>query len=134
MNAMINFTKAMMTMPLHWQVWLGLLVTVNIIAPLFFIHTMEAQIVLVTAIVGLAVMAFIFGEMGFVRLMGIGHIGWYPLVYFLWMSLDFAPAHSLFGYWLMTVIVLDSLSLFIDTVDVLRYAIGERTPYLRLPA
>jgi hypothetical protein len=32
----------------------------------------------------------------------------------------------------MTVIVLDSLSLFIDTTDVLRYVKGERQPFLAL--
>ena len=41
---------------------------------------------------------------------------------------------STFGYWLMVVIVLDSLSLLIDTIDVLRYVKGERTPFLTLPA
>ena len=114
MKAMINFTKAIMNMPFHWQIWLGLLITVNIVVPFLFINTMEAQIVMATAIAGLALMAVIYSEKGFVRLMGIGHIGWFPLVYLLWMRLDFAPAHSAFGYWLIAVIVLDSLSLFID--------------------
>ena len=134
MKAMMNFTKAMMNMPIHWQVWLGLLITVNIVGPFFFINTMEAQIVLATAIAGLGIMAVIFSEKGFVRLMGIGHIGWFPLVSLLWMRLDFAPANSAFGFWLMTVIVLDSLSLLIDTIDVFRYVKGERTPYIALPA
>ncbi len=132
MKAMINFTKTMLIMPIHWQVWLGALVTANIVMPLFFIDTMEAQIVLATAIVGLVIMSVVFSDKGFVRLMGIGHIGWIPLVFLLWSSLDFAPADSAFGYWLMTVIVLDSLSVFIDTIDVLRYVKGERQPFLAL--
>ena len=134
MKSMMNFTRTMLIMPIHWQVWLGTLVTANIVIPLFFIDTLEAQIVLATAIVGLVTMSVIFSEMGFVRLMGIGHIGWIPLVCLLWLSLDFAPADSAFGYWLMAVIVLDSLSLLIDTIDVLRYVKGERTPFLTLPA
>ena len=132
MKSMMNFTRTMLIMPIHWQVWLGTLVTANIVMPLFFIDTMEAQIVLATAIVGLVIMSVIFSERGFVRLMGIGHIGWIPLVFLLWLSLDFAPAESAFGYWLMTVIVLDSLSVFIDTIDVLRYVNGERQPFLAL--
>ena len=124
----------MLSMPIHWQIWLGLLVTVNIVMPFFFIDTIEAQIVVANAIAGLAIMAAIFSEKGFVRLMGIGHIGWVPLVFLLWARLDFATADSAFGYWLMAVIVLDSLSLLIDTVDVLRYARGERTPYIAVPA
>ena len=132
MKAMINFTKTMLIMPIHWQVWLGALVTANIVMPLFFIDTIEAQIVLATAIVGLVIMSVIFSEMGFVRLMEIGHIGWIPLVFLLWLSLDFAPADSPFGYWMMAVIILDSLSVFIDTIDVLRYVTGERQPFLAL--
>ena len=39
---------------------------------------------------------------------------------------------SIFGYWLLAVIVLDSLSLMIDVVDVIRYIKGERAPQLSL--
>ena len=106
--------------------------TANIVVPMFYIHTLEAQVILATAIVGLMIMAFIFSMKGFVRLMGIGHFGWLPLVFWLGMRLEHAPADSLLGYWLMTVIVLDSLSLFIDTTDVLRYVKGERQPFLAL--
>ena len=134
MKAMMNFTKTMMIMPIHWQVWLGLLVAVNIVVSLFFIHTLEAQIIFVTAVVGLIIMAAIFSRKGFVRLLGIGHIGWLPMVAWLWARLDQVPADSMFGYWLITVVVLDSLSVIIDTVDVLRYVNGERTPFLALPA
>ena len=134
MKSMMNFMKTMMIMPIHWQVWLGVLVTVNIVVPFFFIHTLEAQVVSATAIVGLVIMSVIFSQKGFVRLMGIGHIGWLPLVFWLGTKLEHAPVDSAFGYWLMAVIVLDSLSVFIDTIDVHRYVKGERTPFLTLPA
>lgn len=132
MKAMINFTKTMMIMPIHWQAWLGVLVGVNIVAPLFFIHTLEAQVVLAMGIVGLAIMSVIFSMKGFVRLMGIGHLGWLPLVFWLGTKLEHVPADSAFGYWLIAVIVLDSLSLIIDTIDLLRYIKGERQPFLTL--
>ncbi len=134
MKSMMNLTRTMMIMPIHWQVWLGVLVTVNMVVPIFFIHTPEAQVVLATMIAGLVIMSVIFSEKGFVRLLGIGHIGWLPLVFWLWTRLDHAPADSTFGYWLMAVIVLNSLSVFIDTIDLLRYVKGERTPVLALNA
>jgi hypothetical protein len=134
MKSMINFTKTMMIMPIHWQAWLGVLVGVNIVAPLAFIHTLEAQVVLVMGLGGLVIMTVIFSMKGFVRLMGIGHFGWLPLVFWLGTKLEHAPADSAFGYWIMAVIVLDSLSLFIDTIDVLRYVKGERAPFLALHA
>ncbi len=132
MKAMIHFTKTMLIMPIHWQAWLGVLVSANIVAPLFFIHTLEAQVVLLMGIGGLVIMSVIFSRKGFVRLMGIGHIGWLPLVFWLGTKLEHVPADSAFAYWILTVIVLDSLSLIIDTMDVVRYAKGERTPFLTL--
>ncbi len=134
MKAMINFTKTMMIMPIHWQAWLGILVGVNIVSPLFFIHTMEAQVVLVMGIGGLVIMSAIFSRKGFVRLMGIGHIGWLPLVFWLGTKFEHVPTDSVFRYWIMAVIILDSLSLIIDTFDVVRYVKGERTPFLALNA
>ncbi len=45
MRAFIKFNKGMMKMPLHWQLWLLLLVVVNLIIPLFFLDRLEAQVV-----------------------------------------------------------------------------------------
>ncbi len=134
MKSMMKFTKTMMIMPIPWQVWLGVLILANMVVPFFLIHTLEAQVVVATFIVGLVIMSVIFSVKGFVRLLGIGHIAWLPLVFWLWTRLDHAPADSIFGYWLVAVLVLNSLSLIIDTVDVLRYIKGERTPNLELSA
>ncbi len=76
----------------------------------------------------------IFAAKGFVRLLGIGHIAWVPMVAWLWTRLDVAPASSLFRYWLLANIVLVGLSLLIDAIDVTRYQRGEREPYLETPA
>ncbi len=134
MKSMMAFIKTMMSMPIHWQVWLGVLVMANMLVPLFFIHLLEAQVVVATLIVSFVIMSVIFSVKGFVRLLGIGHIGWLPLVFWLSTRLDHAPVDTIFSTWLMAVIVLNSLSLFIDTVDVLRYIKGERTPILALNA
>ncbi len=76
----------------------------------------------------------IFSAKGFVRLLGIGHIAWVPMVAWLWTRLDLAPAGSFFRYWLLATLVVVSLSLLIDAVDVARYLRGERDPYLETPA
>ncbi len=41
MKAFIRFNKGMMQMPIHWQIWLLLLVTVNVILPLFDVGTLS---------------------------------------------------------------------------------------------
>ncbi len=134
MKVMIEFTKTMLLLPQPWLGWMGLLVAVNMVIPLYYIHTREAKVVLIAAMFGLMIMMAIFGAKGFVRLLGIGHITWVPMLPWLWTRLDDTSFGSFFGYWLIAVIVLDSLSLIVDVVDIQRYIKGERTPHLALNA
>jgi hypothetical protein len=134
MKVMIEFTKTMLLLPQPWLGWMGLLVAVNMVIPLYYIHTREAKVVLIAAMFGLMIMMAIFGAKGFVRLLGIGHITWVPMLPWLWTRLDDTSFGSFFGYWLIAVIVLDSLSLIVDVVDIRRYIKGERTPHLALNA
>ena len=65
------------------------------------------------------------------RLLGIGHVYWVPLV--VWLGLrvgDLTPGEP-FTLWVMAVIALNSVSLLIDVRDVTRYISGERMPHLR---
>ncbi len=134
MKVMIEFTKTMLLLPQPWLGWMGLLVAVNMVIPLYYIHTREAKVVLIAAMFGLMIMMAIFGAKGFVRLLGIGHITWVPMLPWLWTRLDDTSFGSFFGYWLIAVFVLDSLSLIVDVVDIQRYIKGERTPHLALNA
>ena len=111
-----------------------LLMMANMVLPLFYLGTPEGRVVLGGLVLGAVAQTAIFSAKGYVRLLGIGHIAWVPMVYWLWTRLDFAPASSFFGYWLLATIVLVSLALLIDAVDVIRYLRGERKPYLETPA
>ncbi len=132
MKVMMDFNRTLLLMPKPWLVWLALLVAANMVVPLFYITTREGQVVLVAILVGAVIQMVIFGAKGFVRLLGLGHILWVPMVPWLWTRLDQDSSGSIFGYWLLAVIVLDSLSLMIDVVDVIRYIKGERAPQLSL--
>ena len=49
LRAMIEFPRAMVRhLAWPWLLWLGLLLAVNVIAPLFFTATDETRVVLVT--------------------------------------------------------------------------------------
>ena len=126
MNAFVKFNKGIMKMPLQWQSWLMLLVAVNFLIPLFFINRLEAQIVLLTFVAGTMLMTFLTSISGFTRLLGLGHILWIPLLYFLWSRLNENPANEFFGIWIRVLMTLNALSLIIDAVDVVRYIAGER--------
>ena len=130
MKVMIDFFRTILRMPKHWVVWVGLLMIANMVVPLFFIETLAAQVTLAAMMAGAAIQMVIFKMKGFVRLLGIGHILWVPMV--IWLALGFESEHltTPFGVWVAAVILLDSISLVIDGMDVVRYIKGERTPTL----
>ena len=108
----------------------GLLMFANFLSPLIFITPLEGQVVLGTGIVSAIIQMGIFQAKGFVRLLGIGHSPWIPMLVWLWTRLDWD--FSIFAYWILALIVLNSLSLIIDAVDVARYLMGEKEPHLSL--
>ena len=130
MKAVIGFTKGLMSMPMLWPVWLGLLVAVNVAGPIYFFEALEAKVVLAAFLASAALMTAIFATKGFVRLLGIGHIFWVPMVPWLWIRLDQVGPGDPIGYWMIAVVIADGISVIIDAIDVLRYLKGERQPYI----
>ena len=126
MRAFIKFNKGVMKMPLPWRLWLMLLVTANMVVPLFFIGRLEVQVVLGTFMASTILMTVLTGFSGFSRLLGLGHILWVPLIIFLWTRLDQISADDVFGVWIRILMALNALSLVIDAVDVVRYIAGDR--------
>ena len=63
--------------------------------------------------------------------LGAAHIFWIPLV--LWLRLEGAAPHSALRYWVIVLNVVDCISLFVDVVNVVRFARGERGPLLESP-
>jgi hypothetical protein len=109
-------------------VWIGFLVAANFAGSLLFIHTLEGQVVLAAAMVGVIIQLTIFSTEGFVRLLVIGHVVWIPMIPWLWSRYVHLPSmetDSFFAFWLITVMVVDGLSLIIDMANVVRYIHGE---------
>lgn len=126
MRAFIKFNKGMMRLPIQWRLWLLLLVTANLIVPLFHLHRLEAQVVIGTLLISMMIMTGLTALTGFTRLLGLGHILWAPLLYWLWTRLGQIPPDDVFGMWIRALMVLNALSLVIDVIDVTRYLKGER--------
>ncbi len=126
MHAFIKFNKGMLKMPLHWQLWLAVLVAMNLVVPFFYLQRLEAQVVLGAILAGMMLMTLLTARFGFTRILGLGHILWVPMLAFLLARLGAVPAGDAYGVWLRTLIVLNSVSLVIDTVDVVRYLAGDR--------
>ncbi len=126
MHALIKFNKGVLKMPVLWQVWLAVLVATNLVLPMFFLQRLEAQVVLGTFLASFALMTFLTGRFGFTRIVGLGHILWVPMLAFLVARLGDIPDNDAFGIWTRAVIVLNGISLAIDTIDFIRYIAGDR--------
>lgn len=127
MNAFIRFNRGILRSPIGVRLWILLLVCPNLILPVIYFQQSEAQIVLFTFFASFLLMVLITGTSGFTRLVGLGHLFWIPLVLFLVSRLDSIPAADAYGIWIRSVIALNTISLVLDAVDVVRFVRGERS-------
>lgn len=113
-----------------WQkLWGTWLIGVNAACLLFITH-IEAQVALAAVGVALFGQALIYQRKCFIRLLGVTHIIWIPML--AWMALrlhTFPEGGTAFHLWLITLIVTNSVSLAIDAWDATRFVRGERQPY-----
>ncbi len=126
MQGFIKFNKGVLRMSWPVKLWLFLLVAANGVAPLFVLQRVEAQAVLAAMMIGAMLMSLLTARFGFTRILGLGHILWIPLVGWLAFRLGQIPADDAFGMWIRGVMLLNTVSLVIDTADVVRFAAGDR--------
>ena len=105
-RVMTGFFKAVATvLPIPWLIWLAMLVLVNAVAPLFFIEHREAQAVFGATMLAALIQMVVFKAKGYVRLLGIGHLPWVPVVLWLASRTSAIGTDTLFGQWILAVIV-----------------------------
>ena len=81
--------------------------------------------VLVAMIVSATVMMAMSGKFGFTRILGLGHVLWIPLVFYLWTRLGQHAPDEPFGIWIRFLMVVNTVSVVIDVIDVVRYVRGD---------
>jgi hypothetical protein len=111
------------------RIWGAWLVAVNS-ACLLFIQHVEAQVAL--GAVGAAVLAqaLIYQRRRFIRLLGVTHAVWIPMLTWMALRLDTLPKEeTAFRLWLVMLIATNAVSLVIDAWDATRFVRGERRPY-----
>ncbi len=128
MKTMLGFMGAVMRLPMPWPLWLLVLVTVNMVAPLFFLGSVEAVAVLIVFGASAMIMMVLYAKYGFVRLLGVGHVAWLGLVPWLAFRLSENAVGSSLWLFIAAVIAADALSLIFDIADVVRYWRGDRAP------
>ena len=127
-QAMKDFMTGIRSLAGYWQVWLAGLMGLNMALPLVYIEHPEAQYTLAAAMTGGGIGLVLVKVQGFTRLLGLMHLPWVVLMFYLWNQLPLHPEMDGFGLWLRLVLLANGLSLIIDTVDVVRYIAGERQP------
>ena len=61
-KAFMRFNKGILAMPIPWQAWMVLLVTVNMVLPIFFLGKPEAVVVLVAVMISMFTMVTLFAK------------------------------------------------------------------------
>ena len=97
------------------------------LSSIFFLPRTEAWVVLGTGLLAATIMTVLHARLGYVRLVGLGHFVWIPMLIWLVPRLDQIEPGTVFYAWLLILITMDTVSLVIDAVDVLRYVSGDRT-------
>ena len=127
MKALVDFIRNIYKMPKIWWPWMTALPLINL-SSIFFLPRTEAWVVLGVALLAATLMTVLHAKLGYVRIVGAGHFVWIPMLIWLVFRLDQIPAGTLFRGWILTLIVMDTVSLLFDIVDFIRYLQGDRTP------
>ncbi len=130
---MEEFNLIVAQQPQWVQIWMNVLSFGAFLLPVSLLIWRQTRLTaLITVIgsgLGAAGVLLIFNQLGYVRLMGLGHaVFWTPLAWYLWRQqarADIAEAPRwIIRFVLMTIVI----SLAFDYADVLRYLLGDRTP------
>lgn len=111
------------------RIWGASLIAVNA-AGLFFIMHLEAQVALGAVGVAVLAQALIYQRTRFIRLLGVIHMIWVPMLAWMALRLPTLPEGEVaFHAWLITLIATNAVSLAIDAWDATRFIRGERQPH-----
>jgi hypothetical protein len=127
MKALVDFLKNIFKMPMAWWPWMAGLPLINL-SSIFFLPRTEAWVVLGTGLLAATIMTVLHAKLGYVRLLGIGHFVWIPMLIWLGFRLDNILEGTLFRGWILTLMAMNTVSLLLDIIDLIRYLRGDRAP------
>ena len=126
--------EAIATEPVWLQGWVAVLVAVHLPAIAFAVgreagrwrlRSEPIAILVDFAVAGVA-MDWLYGQVGYVRLLGLAHlIGWTPAFVWVLSRRRTIESGSLFSKWVSIYLIIAGTSLVIDFVDVIRYLLGD---------
>lgn len=128
----MSFSEAIATQPAWVQMWLNVLLLGAFAAPLVLLIWKASRkaglVTLLSSLIGGASIQYLYGVMGYVKLIGIGHILWLPVVVFLIAQQARGDMPKVPRWIIWFIIAVISVSLIFDFIDVIRWIMGERAP------
>ena len=86
----------------------------------------EAIAIIVAFLLAGSFMDYLYAQFGYVRLLGLAHIVfWTPVYAWIFIHRKDYAATPYFAKFVVFYLVMGGISLFIDTIDVARYLLGE---------
>ena len=116
------------------QGWVAVLIIVNLASILFVVWRdaghwrvrLEPLAILMSFFVASASMGWIYEQFGYVRLLGLAHlVFWGPVFGWILYRRAEIGTTSPFGKYAHVYLVIAGISLVIDSIDVLRYLVGD---------
>ena len=134
----MTFEEAIATQPLWVQIWLNWMLIGAFALPLALLIWRQARVVavlcLAAGVAGGLTIGWMYEQMGYVKLLGLPHIVvWTPLAIYLFSRIRMEEMPVWPKRIMMVILATITVSLAFDYTDVIRYALGERTP-LAMPA
>ena len=132
MENQIPFNEAMFTLAngpqTVWLYWMSFAIAITPLVLIFSKATrLDAVIVFLTNLAMFVGMAWIYEQMGYVRMMGIVHvILWTPLFIYLFLRAKNGEMPLLCRLIIWMFVATLAVSLVFDYTDVVRYLLGER--------
>ena len=101
-----------------FALWVYYLVTLNLSSALFWNKPL-AKVIFFTFIISATSIIGLYSYFGFEKIMGLGHIYWLPLLFYLFKQIP--NSEGLYKNYLLLLTTSNIISLIFDTVDVWKY-------------
>ena len=114
----LNFFTELLAQPKIVVVWVGYLMMINM-ASLLFWEIELSRIIFFTFLASSMLMMTLYSFFGFKKILGLGHILWIPLLFYIFSNLLIAT--GVFYSYLLVLSISILISLFFDVIDVYKF-------------
>lgn len=117
-----KFFTELFNQPIWITIWVFYLMIINM-GSLIFWQEPIAKIIFITFMASAILMMALYSKFGFEKILGLGHILWMPLTFYLLTCLPVTD--EIFNNYLIALLISISISLIFDTVDAWKYFNGK---------